>query len=132
MQKAGKSLSLGRVLRSVIVAVLVLILLLLIVAVLISEELLPLKMEKIYLGVSLVIASAVSSGILVRSTNERKMPAALINAGVLLLILMLYALTVGEGRVSGVQMLYLCSWIWVGSITACVLAILKPLRRRRR
>lgn len=132
MQNTMKNLSLGRLLRSVLISVVVLLLLLLVTAVLISEEVLPLDMGKIYLACALVLAAGVSGGLLAGGRHEKKMQAALLNAGGIFLLLLLHALITGRGSVSGGQVVFLAGCVATGSITGCVLVIMNPLRRKRR
>ena len=117
--------------RSLVVEVVLALLLLLVVAVLISEEILPLSGGRIYAYGALIIGAINGSYLLSRSYDGKKMVAALLNAGMLFVFLIILTLSgKGSGKASHCLMQLLLAL--TGSIVGCVFAVSLPKRRKRK
>ena len=120
----------GKVVFTSILSLLIMVVVLLLEAVLISRELLPLHLGKVYIVFSLVLASAVGAGILTKMSPGKKMPLALGNGALVFLVFLLLGLCVGKGSVGFSAVLYGAACIAAGSITGCVITAVKPRRRK--
>lgn len=128
---ASKKLTPKRVALSSALACALMLGMLLAVSALISRELLPLSHERTYGCVCMFAGSALGSVLLVSGMSEGRAIAALINAGVIIVLIFAAGVAAGEGRISAAAIPYQLLCVGLGSITGCISTLRKIKRKRR-
>lgn len=134
MQSENKELSktVKQLISSTMLSTAVMLIVLLTESAMIGKGLLPLKMGKVYIILSLVLASVMGGKIMSVSYTGRKIIGLLEFSLVFMLMLIGLGLILGKGSIGAEAVLYEMLCIVAGSITGGIASTIKPKSRKTR